>query len=149
MKTWFYLMLLSAPSNPPVWLLWILVLCVLYPFVAVKLGIDWPFEKTPSEKEILRQAQIRTQPKPKPKSKSRPQARPEPKPKPEPQPEPQPEPEPEPQTDPQLIEDVIAGLHNAGFKKKDAKAAVLRVCERGVFEDHQSLIQAALDKSNL
>ena len=68
-------MLLSVPSDPPVWLLWILVLCVLYPFVAVKLGIDWPFEKTPSEKEILRQAQIRTQPKPKPKSKAKPRAR--------------------------------------------------------------------------
>ena len=60
-----------------------------------------------------------------------------------------PEPEPEPQTDPQLIEEVISGLQNVGFKKKDAKAAVLKACEGRVFEDHQSLIEAALAKSNV
>ena len=78
------------------------------------------------------------------------------KPKPEPEPEPEwdDEPEnswcePEPQTDSQLIDDVIAGLQNAGFKKKDARVAVLKACEGKVFEDHQSLIEAALNKSNL
>ena len=94
--------------------------------------------------------------------------KPKPKPEPEPEPEPEqdpewfgtwndkpedtwfdPEPEPEPQTDPQLIEEVISGLQNVGFKKKDAKAAVLKACEGRVFEDHQSLIEAALAKSNV
>jgi len=68
---------------------------------------------------------------------------------PEAKPEPQAQPEPEPQTDPKLIEEVISGLQHLGFKKKDAKAAVLRACEGRVFEDHQSLVEAALDKSNL
>ncbi len=57
--------------------------------------------------------------------------------------------DPEPQTDSQLIDDVIAGLQNVGFKKRDARVAVLKACEGKVFEDHQSLIEAALNKSNL
>ena len=68
---------------------------------------------------------------------------------PEPEPEPEPKPEPKPQTDPKLLEEGISGLHNWGVKKKDARAAVLRACEGRVFEDHQSLIEAALDKSNV
>ena len=57
--------------------------------------------------------------------------------------------DPEPQTDSKLIEDVISGLQQIGFKKRDAKLAVLKVCEGRVFEDHQSLVEAALNKSNL
>ena len=57
--------------------------------------------------------------------------------------------DPEPQTGSKLIEDVISGLQQMGFKKRDAKLAVLKVCEGKVFEDHESLIKAALDKSNL
>ena len=57
--------------------------------------------------------------------------------------------DPEPQTDSLLIDDVIAGLQNLGFKKRDARVAVLKACEGKVFEDHQSLIEAALNKSNL
>jgi hypothetical protein len=52
------------------------------------------------------------------------------------------------ETNSQLIEDVISGLQNLGFKKKDAKFAVLKACENKMFEDHQSLIEAALEKSN-
>jgi len=63
--------------------------------------------------------------------------------------DPEPTPETEPQTDPQLIEDVISGLQNLGFKKREARITVLKVCEGRVFEDHQSLIEAALNKSNL
>ena len=59
------------------------------------------------------------------------------------------EPEPEPETEQQLIDDVISGLQNVGFKKRDAKLSVLKACEGRVFEDHQSLIEAALAKSNL
>ena len=58
-------------------------------------------------------------------------------------------PEPTPQTDPQLIEDTIGALQQIGFKKRDAKLAVLKACEGKVFEDHEPLIKAALDKSNL
>ena len=57
--------------------------------------------------------------------------------------------DPEPQTDSKLIEDVISGLQQMGFKKRDAKLAVLKACEGKVFEDHEPLIKAALDKSNL
>ena len=55
----------------------------------------------------------------------------------------------EPETDQQLIDDVIACLQNVGFKKRDAKLAVLKACEGKVFEGHQALIEAALNKSNL
>jgi hypothetical protein len=55
----------------------------------------------------------------------------------------------EPETNQQLIDDVISGLQNVGFKKRDAKLAVLKACEGRVFEDHQTLIEAALNKSNL
>jgi len=57
--------------------------------------------------------------------------------------------EPEIQTDTQLIEDAVSALQQMGFKKSEAKLVVLKVCEGKVFEDHESLIKAALDKSNL
>ena len=86
----------------------------------------------------------------------------------EPEPEPEPEPEqnpewfgtwndapedswfdPEPKTNQQLIDEVIGVLQNLGFKKRDARVAVLKACEGNIFEDHQSLVEAALNKSNL
>mgnify|MGYP003658379986 CR=1 FL=1 len=57
--------------------------------------------------------------------------------------------DPEPKTSQQLIDEVISGLQNLGFKKRDARIAVLKACEGRVFEDHQPLVEAALDKSNL
>jgi Holliday junction resolvasome RuvABC DNA-binding subunit len=157
--------LLSIPLDPPVWLLWILVFCILYPFCAAFLGWDWPFERTPSWKDLVGQAEAeaeaearaeaqaqieaqieaRVEARAETQAQTQTQARAEI----EARPEPEPEPEPEPQTDPQLIEDVISVLQNLGFKKREAKITVLKVCEGRVFEDHQSLIEAALDKSNL
>ena len=55
----------------------------------------------------------------------------------------------EPETDEKLIQEVISGLQNLGFKKRDATISVLNACKGKVFEDHQSLVEAAMDKSNL
>ena len=83
---------------------------------------------------------------------------PEPK-KPKPIPTPEPEGcivdeimEPEldvPKTDEKLIDEVVSALCSLGFKKKEAKVSVLKACEGMVFEDHQSLIEAAMKKSNV
>jgi len=134
---------------PPTWILWILVFCILYPLVAVLVGIDWPFDKTLSWKEHLRLAEEQAKPRRQPRPQIQTQVQVEPELQSQVKPEPEPEPELEPQTNQQLIDEVIAGLQNLGFKKRDAKITVLKACEGKVFEDHQSLVEAALNKSNL
>lgn len=129
----------------PSWLIGIFVFCVLYPFCAVILSLDWPFEKSPSWKECLRQAEEQAKPRP----QRRVQAQLEPQTRPQLEIQEQPELKPEPQTDPQLIEEAIGGICYLGFKKTEAKKVVNRVCNNRIFTSAEELIKAALDRSNV